>query len=264
MLSRAESRHEAPIGPKSLTAARIGLLERDDGVVARGQESADEPCVALVPLFAGLTRQQQADVASLARPTTVAAGEPFIRAGARQAPLFVVHSGSVKLSRTTADGKSTILRTLGPGEVGGETWLLTGERPENDVVALEAARMCVFEPATLDAIVTRFPSVGVALLRSLALRLHSAERMLTARTLSDVGARLAAYLLDCPSTWGAGGLATAHLPMAKKDIATFLGTSPETLSRRLRTFEQEGLIRVRGTDIDIRDPLGLELRASGA
>ena len=232
--------------------------------MALDRVSAAEPCVALVPLFAGLTPEQQADVATLARPVTVGPGETFVRAGARHAPLFVVHAGMVKLSRTTADGRSTTLQVLGPGEVGGETWLLTGERPDNDVVALEAARMCVFEPAALDTLVRTFPSVGVALLRSLAVRLHSAERMLAARTLADVGARLAAYLLDCPTTWGAGGAATAHLPTAKKDIATFLGTSPETVSRRLRAFEHDGLVRVRGTDVEILDPAGLELRARGA
>lgn len=220
--------------------------------------------MALVPLFAGLTREQQAEVATLARPVKLRAGDAFVRAGARHAPLFVVHSGMVKLSRTTADGKSTTLQVLGPGEVGGETWLLTGERPESDVVALDASRMCVFEPSALDSIVRRFPSVGVTLLRTLAVRLHSAERMLTARALADVGARLAAYVLDCPTTWDTRRAATAHLPMAKKDIATFLGTSPETLSRRLKAMEREGLIRVRGTELDILDPVGLELRARGA
>lgn len=233
-------------------------------IMALGRVLAAEPCVSLVPLFAGLTREQQADVATLARPVTVEPGETFVRAGAREAPLFVVHAGMVKLSRTTADGRSTTVQVLGPGEVGGETWLLTGERPENDVVALEAARICVFEPSALDTIVREFPGVGVALLRSLAVRLHSAERMLTARTLADVGARLAAYLLDCPTTWGVDGAVTAHLPMAKKDIATFLGTSPETVSRRLKAFEHEGLIQVRGMDVDIRDPVGLELQAGGA
>lgn len=233
-------------------------------IMALGRVLAGEPCVSLVPLFAGLTREQQAEVATLARPVTVGPGETFVRAGAREAPLFVVHAGMVKLSRTTADGKSTTVQVLGPGEVGGETWLLTGERPENDVVALEGARICVFEPSALDRIVREFPAVGVALLRSLAVRLHSAERMLTARTLADVGARLAAYLLDCPTTWGVDRAATAHLPMAKKDIATFLGTSPETVSQRLKAFEHEGLIQVRGMDIDIRDPVGLELRARGA
>ena len=262
MLVVAAQRHHREMNPSLTGRTRYWVM-------AHGQSSADEPCVSLVPLFAGLTREQQADVATLARPVTVGAGETFVRAGARQAPLFVVHAGMVKLSRTTPDGKSTTLQLLGPGEVGGETWLITGERPENDVVALEAARMCVFEPAALETIVrefpsVEFPSVGVALLRSLAVRLHSAERMLTARTLADVGSRLAAYLLGCPTTWGVGGAATAHLPMAKKDIATFLGTSPETVSRRLAAFEHEGLIQMRGKDVDIRDPIRLEMRARGA
>lgn len=220
--------------------------------------------MSLVPLFAGLTREQQAEVATLAEPVTVEAGATFVHAGATQAPLFVVHAGKVKLSRTTADGKHTTLQVIGPGEVGGETWLLTGERPESDVIALDAARMCVFEPDVLDTLVRRFPSVGVAMLRTLATRLHAAERMLAARTLVDVGARLAAYLLDCPTTWSARGVATAHLPMAKKDVATFLGTSPETLSRRLKALERGGLVKVRGMDLDILDPVGLELRARGA
>lgn len=232
--------------------------------MAVGLVSAAEPCVSLVPLFAGLTPEQQAEVATLARPVTVRSGETFVRAGARQAPLFVVHSGMVKLSRTSADGRTTTLQVIGPGEVGGETWLLTGERPESDVTALDASRLCIFEPTALDTLVRQFPSVGVAMLRALAMRLHSAERMLAARTLAEVGARLAAYLLDCPTVWGAGDVPTARLPMAKKDIATFLGTSPETLSRRLKALEREGLIQVRGMDVDILDPVGLELRARGA
>jgi hypothetical protein len=73
--------------------ALVRPAERDTGVMAPGQVSAGEPCVSLVPLFAGLTREQQADVATLARPVTVGTGETFVRAGARQAPRFVVHSG---------------------------------------------------------------------------------------------------------------------------------------------------------------------------
>lgn len=223
-----------------------------------------EPCVSLVPIFAGLTPEQQAEVATLARPVTVGPGETFVRAGDWQAPLFVVHTGMVRLARTDADGKSTTLHVIGPGEVGGESWLLVGERPASDVIALATSRMCVFEPGVLDTLVRRFPSVGVALLRALSVRLHSAERMIAARTLADVGARLAAYLLDCPTSRGAGGVTTAHLPMAKKDIATLLGTSPETLSRRLKALEREGTVAVRGMDLDILDPVGLERRARDA
>lgn len=230
----------------------------------RHSQTDDDLCVALVPLFSRLTRAQQEEVATMAHPVLVDRGETFVHVGQEHAPLFVVHSGQIKFSTTSADGRETTLRVLGPKEVGGETWFLTGERPTTDAIALEPSRMCVFEPAALGALIQHYPGIGLTMLRTLADRLHSTERMLAARTLADVGGRLAAYLLDCPATWQAEGHATARLPMPKKDIATLLGATPETISRRLAAFEREGLIRVRGNEIDILDPAGLDLRSRGA
>lgn len=222
-----------------------------------------EPCVARVPLFAQLTSRQQAEVAGYARPALVDQGQSVVSDGQAAAQLFVLHEGQVKISKTSADGRETILRVLGPGDVFGEVWFLTGGRPDADAVAIEASRVCVFDHARLAELLGRFPVVGVVMLRTLAERLRSAERMLVARTLADVGARVAAYLLDLPATFDAGR-ATVALPLAKKDVATYLGTSPETLSRRLASFERAGLIRVRGADIDIVDAAGLDVRSRGA
>lgn len=223
-----------------------------------------EPCVALVPIFQPLTAQQQEEVAAYARPVSVERGATLVRAGERQARLFVVHEGRVKLSTTTAEGRETILQILEPGQVAGEVWFLTGARPEQDCVALEPSRLCVFEHNVLARLIRKYPDIGVAMMRSLAERLAGTERMLAARTLADVGARVAAYLLDLPASWGPDGVATVTLPLAKKDVATFLGTSAETLSRRLATFEAEGLIEVRGAHVDILDAGALDLRARGA
>ena len=97
--------------------------------------------MSLVPLFAGLTREQQADGRpSPARSPWGPARPSSGLARGRRLGSWCIR-GWVRLSRTTADGKSTTLQILGPGEVAGETWLLTGERPENDVVALETVRM---------------------------------------------------------------------------------------------------------------------------
>ncbi|MCD6640973.1 MAG: Crp/Fnr family transcriptional regulator [Nocardioides sp.] len=228
------------------------------------EPASGEPCVALVPIFRQLTLEQQREVAAYARPVHVERGATLVRAGEPQARLFVVHDGRVKLSTTNAEGRETILKVLQPGEVAGEVWFLTGDRPEQDCVALEDSRMCVFEHDVLAKLLRKYPDIGEAMLRSLAERLSSAERMLVARTLADVGARVAAYLLDLPATWGADGIATVRLPLAKKDVATLLGTSPETLSRRLATFEGNGFIRVRGAEVDILDAGALDLRARGA
>jgi CRP/FNR family transcriptional regulator, anaerobic regulatory protein len=75
---------------------------------------------------------------------------------------------------------------------------------------------------------------------------------------------VAAYLLDLPTTRSTSGHAVVGLPLAKKDIAVHLGTSPETLSRRLAQFEREGLVRLDGTRIGILDPAGLDARARQA
>jgi CRP/FNR family transcriptional regulator, anaerobic regulatory protein len=186
-----------------------------------------------------------------------------VAAGQATAQLFVVHEGSVKVSKTSRDGRETTLRVLGPGDVLGEVWFLTGGRPDVDAVALEPTRVCVFDHARLSELLARFPEVGGVMLRTLAEKLRAAERMLAARALADVGARVAAYLLELPATIE-DGRATVVLPMAKKDVAALLDTSPETLSRRLASFERKGLVRVRGAEVEIIDPDGLDLVSWGA
>lgn len=222
-----------------------------------------EPCVALVPIFAGLSQAQQRDVARFARPQVVDKGAAVFLMGQPQARLIVVHEGRVKVTRTSEAGRETIVGVLGPGEVAGELPFLTGARPESDVIALERTRLCTFAHADLAGLVRRFPDIGVGMLKAVAFKLGSAERMLAAFAAADVGARVAAYLLDAPTTWGPKGTATVHLPIAKKDVAAHLGTSPETLSRSLAEFERTGLVHVHGADIDIVDPAALGLRARG-
>lgn len=226
---------------------------------------AVDGCVALVPIFARLSVAQQSDVASFAHPIRVGSGEYLIRQGEPTSRLYVVHEGRVKVSRTSASGHETVLGVLGPGEVGGEVTFLTGARPEHDTIALEESRMCVFDHADLATLLGRYPGIGVGMLRALAVRLASTQRMLAAMTSDDVGSRVAAYLLDAPTTWEASGAAIVHLPLSKKDVAAYLGTTPETLSRRLAEFERAGLIELRsGRDIVIRDPAGLEGRSGGS
>lgn len=222
-----------------------------------------EPCVRLVPVFSRLTAAQQAEVARYARPVSAGPGEVVVHAGDRSPRLFVVHIGKVKVARTSAAGHETILRVAGAGEVVGETSFLTGAPPENDAIAVEPSRLCVFDHADLAGLLGRLPDIGVGMLRALAAKLTSAERMLAALTSADVGTRVAAYLLDCPTTWDAAGGVTVHLPLPKNQVAAHLGTTPETLSRRLAALERDGLIRLlKGRDVAILDAAALEQRAS--
>ncbi|MBD7956434.1 Crp/Fnr family transcriptional regulator [Microbacterium sp. Sa4CUA7] len=218
----------------------------------------DDVCVTRVPIFQGLTREEQVRVARFARPALVKKGEVVYAPAQSVSRLLVMHSGQVKVSHAAANGQEQILRTATAGDVLGEREFLTGHRPNDRAVALEDSRMCVFDHADLAALLRDYPDISQRMLRTLSDRLSSVERLLAAITSSDVNARVAAYLLDRPGSIRDGAV-TVRLPMAKQEIAAYLGTTPETLSRRLAALSAAGLIELHGRrDVTIIDIDALE------
>lgn len=218
----------------------------------------DDLCVSRVPIFQGLTREEQLRVAEFVRPVHVAKGETVYSPGQSVSRLLVMHSGQLKVSHAAANGQEQILRTVTDGDVVGERAFLTGHRPNDLAVALEESRMCVFDHADLAVLLRDYPDISQRMLRTLSDRLSSVERLLAAITSSDVNARVAAYLLDLPGTMR-DGAATVRLPMAKQEIAAYLGTTPETLSRRLAALSASGLIELHGRrEVTILDIDALE------
>lgn len=219
-------------------------------------------CVAIVPIFSGLSIEEQLDVASFATPTRVGRGEIIHAAGDDVSQLMVVHRGRVRITHLLPNGREQLLRVLEPGDFVGEGAFLSGERPDHFASALSETEMCLFQHRDLAELVRRHPGIALRMLRVLSLRLTEAERRVTALTSGDVESRLASYLLELP-TQGRG--TRVRLPLAKKDVASFLGTTPETLSRRLAQFTAAGLIRPEGArDIALLDvPALAEVAESG-
>ena len=205
-------------------------------------------CVSRVPIFQGLTAGEQERVAGLARPQRVAKGEYAFMGGERLSQLMVVHRGRLKVTRTLPSGVERVVRVLDPGDFLGEYAFLTGERLHNSAIALEDSALCVFSHADLAELLTQHPSISARFMAALSHRLASAERQL-AVVGASVPERLADYLLSLPTTTDGAGATRGNgvvvqLPLPKKDIAALLQTSPESLSRHLRTFEEGGVIGV--------------------
>ena len=209
----------------------------------------DDLCVRRVPIFNALDGDQQRAVASLAEPVFLAKGEMLHAAGDQVARLFVVHTGRIKLVRSSASGRERLLRVAEPGVVVGEHAFLTGEPPEYFAEAATDARVCVFTHSDLDTLVATYPRIALEMMRSLSDRLTGAEHLLSLER-ADVGARLADYLLGLPEQ-GPAGERYVELPLAKKDIASYLGTTPESLSRALARLQGAGAIEVSGEQIRI-------------
>lgn len=217
-------------------------------------DRSDDLCVARVPLFQALTHDEQLDVAALARSVKTAKGEQIYGAGDNVSQLMVVHTGLLKISRISADGQEQIIRVLHPGDFVGESAFLSGGRPDHFATALEAGSMCVFRHQDLGELIGAHPSIGLRMLQAVSRRLDATEERLAAVTSVEVGGRLARYLVDLPAQRSGRDMTRVRLPLAKKDIASLLDTTPESLSRQLRRLQDGGVIELEGArDILIRD-----------
>ncbi len=221
-----------------------------------------DTCVARVPLFARLDHDAQHAVGSFAHSVRVRRGELLHGAGSDLAQLFIVHTGQLKVVRVTAGGLERLIRVAAPGDVVGEHAFLTGERQDTYVEALQDSSVCMFQHRDLSRLMATHPGIGLQLLRTLTMRLDEAERGLSRQTVG-IPARLADYLLELPMQTDSRGAVVAW-PISKRDVASYLGTTPESLSRALATLENRGLVEAgsrRSTvllDID-----GLETLATG-
>ncbi|NLT25856.1 MAG: Crp/Fnr family transcriptional regulator [Microbacteriaceae bacterium] len=227
------------------------MTRRHDLGLVPVHDADDELCVARVPVFATLPRASQFEVAAYAASRRLRAGDALYREGDAIAQLFVVHTGTAKLTHARADGER-LIRTVGPGEVVGEHSFLTGARPDHTVTALADAQVCVFDHRDLGRIIAAHPRVAVEMLRAVSGRLQRAERRIAVLAGSDAATRLADYLLGSPFERDEG-VAVVTLPLTKREIASYLGMTPESLSRALRRLERAGAIEVDGPRIRIVD-----------
>lgn len=220
-------------------------------------DGANSLCVSRVPLFEGLTYEEQLKVAERARPVKLRRGDVIHRPGDNLSQLLVVHRGSVRVSHFTAGGQERLFRVLEPGDFIGEASFVTGARPDNWATVLADVELCSFDHAEFAGLVEQYPDIAVRMLHAMSERLEAAERLIADLTSAAVATRLARYLIELPTT-RADGFPVVRLPYSKKDIASLLGTTPETLSRQLAAFSDAGIIAVQGRDIQVLDSTALE------
>lgn len=218
-------------------------------------------CVNLVPLFADLSADDRRWVADVAVTRPYARGEQVHRPGDRPA-LQIVHRGRVKVYRINESGAEQLLRILFPGDFHGETSLLTGRSIDSWAEVLDPAEVCVLDADRVERLLRERPEVAMRMLSSVSARLADAEQQLSSITGASVARRLGEHLLELAEE---SGSTTFRLPSTKKDLASYLGTTPETLSRRLGALQDAGLVQLgAGNLVEIRDPTGLRAATAEA
>ena len=124
--------------------------------------------VAAIPLFAGLSKDDQKVVAQYADEVDVSAGKKLAEEGRFAYEFFAIVDGTAEVSR---EGEA--IATLGPGDFFGEIGLLGGERRVATVTATSPMRLVVLTGAQLRAIESRMAPLGERIRAAMAERLEA-------------------------------------------------------------------------------------------
>jgi len=179
------------------------------------------------------------------------AGAHLFREGDSFNAIAAVRSGTVKTYVTDLDGREQVRNFFLPGEVIGLDAISDSRYPSN-ALALEPVVLCRFSFPSLAALATRIPGLQQQLFRLLSHDIGIAALLAGNHSAED---RLAAFLIGLSRRYGARGFPTDRfaLTMSRSDIANYLRLAPETVSRILRRFQDEKLVRVRGREVELLD-----------
>src|ERR671916_120870 len=151
--------------------------------------------LARVPLFAGLSERDLAQLAQVAVPRTYESGQAVFREGDSGDTCYVVREGAVRVTRRHSDGRAITLAELRPGSIFGELAMFGGETRSATVQALEDTRALAILAGDLRRLLLAHPEMAVKMLNGLADRLRGANERIARQSFQTVAGRVASALL---------------------------------------------------------------------
>lgn len=192
-------------------------------------------------------------------------GSVLFREGDPFRALYVGRSGAFKSVGGAPDGSAQVLGFHLPGELIGLDGLTDG-RHHATASALDMATVCELPFGQLEDVARQVPALQHQLLRLMGREIAQRESQLLVLGKHGPQQRLAVLLVSLATRFAQRGYSSRRftLPMARLDIANYLGLAAETVSRLLRQLQDDQVVRVHGREIEVLDTAALHERAGVA
>jgi len=212
--------------------------------------------ISQATLFNGLSQEQLSQIRQIAINKFYDKGKTIFLESDDCNGFYIVIAGKVKIYKVSLEGKEHILHIYGPGNPFGEVPVFSGRKfPANAETILKSHLLFIPRQAFVD-LISEHPSLAMNMLAILSMRLRQFTVQIENLSLKEIPSRLASYL-----TYLADEQATVDfvsLTISKGQLASLLGTIPETLSRILTKMSKQDLIQVEGRNIKLLNRNGLE------
>lgn len=211
-------------------------------------------------MFCNLGPEALADFEAIGTQATFPRGATLFREDSPNNGVIVLCTGQVKLSCTSRDGKTLILKIAMPGDVLGLSAVISNLPHEVTAETLESTQIKSIRRADMLTFLQKHGEASLHAAKALSTEYKAA--FFDARRLAlsgTVAGRLASTLLDWGRTASCGKPEMRFtMALTHEDLASLVSTSRETVTRLLGRFQKEKLIQIHGSSLLILSPEGLE------
>jgi len=207
------------------------------------------------PMFSALGDAAIRGLLSRCRTMRLAPEEMVFGPTQKAEQFYIIHRGQVKIYILSPRGDEQILHMFGPGDTFAEAAMWSGGRYPAFAQALSSTELIAIGKDDLRRAIVANPELALGMMAGLSLKLREFNSLIEELSLKEVPARIAGVLLKERAE---AGSSIVRLRQTKRQLAAQIGTIAETLSRALAKMKSQGLIDVRGGEIEILDLGALE------
>lgn len=187
-------------------------------------------------LFSGLSQEHRLEISHSGREASLQKGDVIFREGDSGLSIFILLNGAIKLYRNAEDGREIIVRLLSGGELFGEVVLYQSDKYPVSAEAVEDSSIFSIPVKSIHKLMEQeeFRNEFIAVLMNKQRYLSSRIHYLSAY---DVEERFFKFLEE-----NYGREEEYEISLSKKDLASAIGTIPETLSRLIGRLKKREII----------------------
>jgi CRP/FNR family transcriptional regulator len=177
--------------------------------------------------------------------------------GDSESNLYYLQYGSLKILKSSEDGREQVLRFVSVGEMFNEIGVLAKRPNPATAIALEESGVWLLPRQAMEAIILAHPQTALQIIGNMADKIIGLVTLAADLSLKTVEARYAKILLDQAD----GDVIERRRWTNQTELAAHLGTVPDVLSRVIRELTKAGLIEMDKQQIRILNRAGLAERA---
>jgi CRP/FNR family transcriptional regulator, cyclic AMP receptor protein len=209
------------------------------------------------PYFCDLDPEAFDQLCRYAKHATLRRGATICSKGDPGNSLFAVISGTVKISTSSADGRSAILNLIGAGEIFGEMSVLDGQARSADATANTNCEIFIIDRREFLPFVRSQPALAMKFIELLCIRVRWTSDQVEQVILQDLPGRLASALIrltEKHKTEPAG----RTIAITQQEISEMVGMTRESINKQLRVWAARKWVRLEHGAIVVLDAKPLQ------